>query len=452
MHRPVSHDAPKRSTSELPDRRPRSAEGPHGRRPKLLFLTYHFPPYNTIASVRTGAIAKHMSLLGWDVTVVAPHYSYFGELNDPVSIAEEMDAAGVRRVYTGHRWACLSTIHLRPPGGGLKGFFARVVRRIGYSLRIDECTGWYSEARRACGSMQPADVDVILATGKPFGTFSVARWLGRRLKRPYVLDYRDLWTGQQRRRPPKPRRIRAERRVLADCAAVTAVSPSMAAVLDEQFAVGDKTHVIFNGYDPFQLDSVVPYAFDHRAIVYAGIFYPPRRVITPVMAALRELEQRYPEDGGLPPWRFHYYGPASEHVRAEAERFGVLSHVVLHGTVPRDEALSALRGACAAIVITSVEDRATTAVRGIVTGKVFEAIGLGSPVLVVAPPGSDVEAVMERAGRGRVFPGSETGAMAAYLQELILGRAPGPNNPEAFAWPNLIRQLDGVMREATCRT
>jgi hypothetical protein len=41
-------------------------------RPKLLFLVWNFTPVQTIGSVRTWNIAKHLARLGWDVTVVTP--------------------------------------------------------------------------------------------------------------------------------------------------------------------------------------------------------------------------------------------------------------------------------------------------------------------------------------------------------------------------------------------
>ena len=46
-------------------------------------------------------------------------------------------------------------------------------------------------------------------------------------------------------------------------------------------------------------------------------------------------------------------------------------------------------------MITSVAEEATIEDRGIVTGKVFEPLGLGTPILLIAPPGSDIERIVE---------------------------------------------------------
>lgn len=75
-------------------------------------------------------------------------------------------------------------------------------------------------------------------------------------------NYRDLWSGNPSRifgeRPS-----RAELRALRDCSAVTVVSPSMAGWLADQTPFGEKVHVVPNGYDPEELEKVVPTTFRH---------------------------------------------------------------------------------------------------------------------------------------------------------------------------------------------
>ena len=160
------------------------------------------------------------------------------------------------------------------------------------------------------------------------------------------------------------------------------------------FGVGSKLHVLSNGYDPEELADIAPYDFGHFAIVYAGNFYPPKRVISPIMAALERLLKT--TDGNNREWFFHYYGRHEDHVLEEARKFGVTEKVISHGWVPQSEALAAVRGAGLTIVISSVDDQATVADKGIMTGKVYEALGLNVPVLVVAPQGSDLETLAKR--------------------------------------------------------
>ncbi len=412
------------------------------RKPRLLFLSFHSPPSHAVASVRTGNLAKHLSRIGWDVSVVTPHPSLWESPDDTDRAAAEMDLWDVHMIYTGHRWRCLSSGHLkRAYHHGLGWFLGGIVRRVGRAMGVDEMIGWYSEAERACAKIRPGEIDVVLATGGPFGTFRVAQRLGQRLGCPYVLDYRDLWTGNPHAHSPE-RDQHLERRLLKGSAAVSVVSPSIASYLGDRFGVAEKVHIIPNGYDPDELYGIKATAFGHPAIVYAGRFLPPKSDAAPLMQVFRRLAEMEP----VRQWRFHYYGPSNTHVREAAKAEGVEHIVEVHGMLPRRQCLGAVRGAVAATVVISVYDTSDLADRGIITGKLFEPIGLGTPVLVVAPPESDVEEVIETTGGGAVFRGRDVEGMAMFLVGLIRGKVPTSKRPEAYAWSSLVPRMDALLR------
>jgi hypothetical protein len=83
-----------------------------------------------------------------------------------------------------------------------------------------------------------------------------------------------------------------------------------------------------------------------------------------------------------------------------------------------------------------------------VTGKIFEPIGLGTPVLIIAPDGSDISVVAETTGLGRRHRASDVDGIASFLDELMGGRTLEAKDVAAYAWGNLVRTLDGVLREA----
>jgi glycosyltransferase involved in cell wall biosynthesis len=315
-------------------------------------------------------------------------------------------------------------------------------------LGIERGIGWITVVERACEALAPNDADIILATGFPFAAFTLAKRLSRRFGCPYVLDYRDLWTGGNPHTAHafRPATIRKEAALLGDSAAVTIVSPSWAAAMERRFGLGPKLHVVTNGYDPEEFAEVKPYDFGHFAIVYAGNFYPPKRVISPVMASLRQLKEMM--NGNDSKWFFHYYGGQEDHVREEAGRFGVVESVVLHGHVPRSTVLSAVRGAGIALVITSVTEENAFGEQGIVPAKLFEPLGLGTPTLLIAPPRCDAETILATTKLGRRFTGSDIAGMASFLMDTIHGKGPEPKAQEAFAWTNIALGFDAVLRSA----
>jgi glycosyltransferase involved in cell wall biosynthesis len=235
-------------------------------------------------------------------------------------------------------------------------------------------------------------------------------------------------------------------RLLAGSAAVTIVSPSWGESLDRRFGVGSKLHVISNGYDPEELAVVEPHDFGHFAIVYAGKFYPPKRVIGPIMAMLKRLEEM--KNGAGLEWFFHYYGGSENHVLEEAKRFGVGNKVISHGWVSQSEVWSAIRGAGLVTVISSVSNDASAEDMGIMTGKLYEALGLNAPVLLIAPKGSDLARVAERTLSVRIFRGSCIEEMALYTRDIMSRRAPSRKMQEEFTWPTIVKDLDGILRRA----
>ena len=417
------------------------------RRPKLLFLARPFPPLRATSCVRTWNIAKYLARLGWQVTVVTPKPSVWRNADNFEELSIQLEKEGIQRILTEHWWRFLEPEVLACRNRDLTWVLGGACRKLARWRQLDTTIGWSKPAERACASLTPNDVDVILVTGAPFSSFRLAKRLSDKLQRPYVLDYRDPWTQNSHADAltlSATLTMRKEAKLLAGCAAVTIVSRSCGSAMAQRFDLGPKPHVITNGYDPEELTHVEPYNFGHFAIVYTGTFYPPKRVITPVMAALKRLKEI--RNGYNAEWYFHYYGDGEAHVREEADRFGVMDRVVLHGFVSRTEALSAVRGAGVAVVITSIFDDASLEDKGIVTGKVFEALGLGTRILLIAPPGNDAREIVEETGIGRSFVGADIDGIVGILSNIARTDNKRSNCTDKYSWPCLAVKLDRILK------
>jgi glycosyltransferase involved in cell wall biosynthesis len=415
---------------------------PLSKRPKVLLLAYSFPPVNKIGGVRARYMAKYLTRQEWEVTVVTPAAAVWNQVEAPERVEQDLAAEGVRVIRTGHAWRMLST-EIVGWNGGAGWAVGGLIRRAARGVQIERESGWFAEAERACAGLTEHDVDVVLATGPPFGSFELARRIARRIGRPYVLDFRDLWVANPHLpRSTADRLQRREEAVLEGCAAAIAVSPSLAESLGKRHRLDGKIHILTNGFDPEVLNGVRPTDFGHFAIVYAGTFYPPKRVLTPITAALQELKSRATSK----PWAFHYYGASDADVRREAASRGIEDRVVVHGKVSRDEALSAVRGAGVAAVITSVFPQGTLEDRGILTGKLFEAIGLNTPVLAIAPDGSDIESILKQTGLGRRFVGTAVSEIAEFLST-AMERPMTCGTLDYYGWPSIGGRLDQILRK-----
>jgi len=340
-------------------------------------------------------------------------------------------------------------------GGKLRSRMTKMVpflfdflRAKGKRFGIANDVGWKRQIDRVCSSFKPEDFNVILATGEPFSSFEMARRLSVERGRPYVLDYRDLWTMGPFLEKPLPNRIRnREERLVRDATAVVVVSASMAAALDDQLHCGDKTYVITNGFDPDEVDRVCPLRFGGPAIVYCGTLIPPNRMLGPVMAALALVHKS--GSHYCKQVRFHFYGRQGDLCMESARRFGVEDLVILHGFVSRSEILAATKAATAAVVVTSVNSASSIWDNGVVTGKLFEPLGLKTPICLISPRGSDARKIVEEADAGSCFTGDQVEQIAEYIISLCEGRqTPTFKNCSIYSWPELAKRLDEVLTKS----
>jgi glycosyltransferase involved in cell wall biosynthesis len=211
--------------------------------------------------------------------------------------------------------------------------------------------------------------------------------------------------------------------------------------LQKRFDVAAKVHVITNGYDPDEADQVAPYQFEHFAIVYAGRFYPPLRVISPLMAALSLLKNHKID------WYFHYYGGHHSHVADAAAKYGLADRVVQHGFVPRQQCLSAVRGASVAVVLNPVNPDANARDLGWIPAKLFEPLALRASILFIGATEGDAAKIVEQAGGG-IFSAQDVNGITAFLSKLMDAGRISTSGCDAYSWPSLVTKLDRVLRTA----
>jgi hypothetical protein len=409
-------------------------------------LAFAFPPSRAIGAVRCWNLAKHLSRCGWEVEVVTPDPALLTDRDSAADINALCRAAKVTRRLTQHDWRFLMGGYLVPRWWEKGRLLQKASSRLARALWIGTEAGWTSAAWRSCAGLHPGDADVILASGPPYGAFALAARLSGKLQAPFILDYRDLWTlSPHRPGAPPPWLVRRERKLLAEADAVVVVSEAMAACLRQRFGLASPPHVTTNGFDPEDFAGIEPAAFEDFALVYAGNFYRPKRVIEPVLAAIKLANQN--ADSSHRPIRLHYYGRETSYVNEAAQAAGARLWTVTHGVVSRRSVLAAMKGAGAAAVITSVEAHASPQDNSILTGKLFEALGAGAPVLLVAPPDTEVVRVVETSRGGRAFAGTQVAEMAGWLRQLADGRADSLcSRIETYSWPLMAERLDGFLR------
>ncbi len=236
--------------------------------------------------------------------------------------------------------------------------------------------------------------NIVITSGPVFSVHSeMRRWLeGNPGRVIWVMDFRDLWTneiapGLQRRTPAVLNRIerKIEQRCHDSADLVMAVGKGLARLLRNDF--GSLPVVLYNGY----LEKKAPeevVASKPISVRYLGTIIPGLRSPALLFQAAADLKLT-PED-----LRFDFWCNDHPRVLQEAEAAGVASLLKCHDAVSEEEARHLGRTAGANMILNALVPEADQ----VVTGKVFELIAAGRPILPVTGKGSELRKILEKCG------------------------------------------------------
>jgi len=234
---------------------------------------------------------------------------------------------------------------------------------------------------------------VILASGPPFHSFVAARYIGRALSAPYVLDYRDEWTQCPHTFVEKGNADQCYERVcLRDATRVVFTTESQ---LDHQANTFRQARrcrwlVIPNGWEPADVAMAAalpapPVRVGTRiAFVGSVIEYTNPETFLTTMAGILE---RQPDLRAT--FRLTFVGRRSEAVERALRAFPFQSVLEIIDEVPRPQAMRVMQDADALLLI---NDAAHERYR---QGKLYDYLAMGTPILVYGPGGEAARLVRQ---------------------------------------------------------
>ncbi|MBI4718059.1 MAG: glycosyltransferase [Planctomycetes bacterium] len=408
----VEHQRRRRGLGRaLTDAPPRAAA-----RRSWLCVAYAFPPISRSGTHRTAGFVRHLSALGWDATVVTAEGH--DDPTDAALLAGVPEATQVVRVpwedlvAKCKRW--LGRARSAEASGGRDEAKPRLRHasrdRRPWSLREwvsqllltpDSRSGWILPAIRAgLACARRRRPDLIYSTSPYESAHLVALALSRRLRVPWVADFRDPWHDNPFRR----RRwlgldgwdALLERMVLRRADHVVVNTSSFARCLCERFSwVASKCAVIGNGYDAELLAGVVPVRdapAETCVLTHAGQFYGPRSPL-PWLAALRRVVERRPELRQRLQMSLvgatHYDGRSLRDLALDA---GVEEQVRVLGPQPHARALAYMAGSDGLLLAGSTGEGAEVQV----PNKLFEYLALRRPIIAVASATGSIAEILRQ--------------------------------------------------------
>lgn len=365
---------------------------------RILLISCFFYPQNRIPVLRIGQWAKYWASEGHDVTVLTTQkYDFMGpfglesDLPPEVRIIEVpclpkfVQRAAKPRVEDG---ASSFTGKAASAESLLKRKVRGLRRYIGSTVDIHDL--WISPAYKAGMKLLAENqYDAIVSSYSPPAAHVVASKLKR--KHPNLVwfaDFRDLWANNHITSAKgifKWLESTRENRSLNGLAdALITVSQPLAADLKVRHP-NIPVWLIENGFDPqefprwIQAISRGPRLTEKMTICYAGTIYPNRRDPTPLFVAVNELI----DSGQISADKIsiEFYGKNEQELSEIIQRTNANRHNVIKikGFVTRQASLEAQRQSDLLLLLESGEPGA----QGMLTGKVFEYLVSGIPILAV---------------------------------------------------------------------
>jgi len=387
---------------------------------KILLITRYFPPLEGVASLRLYCWAKYMTRLGHEITVLTTD-----KTGQPQSL--KYDTTPFKLISLPYFDPINFLVDEEKKGEVSNRSWKDPLIRF-YRCRMNERMPnrtdlWIFAARKWVYQQNKGSFDAVISSYGPPSSHVVALAAKKHFDCPWVADYRDLWIENHCPGiwPFTHLERWIEKRLSCHADAITTVSKVLKNVFEEKYP-SVSTHVIHNGYDPDLFNGVQEDAFKGHPkkfrLVYTGTLYEGRHDISPLLDAVKELDQSY--------FELHFYGEAAasflDQINAR-ELNGIVFH---HGKVPHQKALS-LQQSASALLLLHFQYHLS---QGVMTGKVFEYLYSPPPILGIGiQPESELGLLLKQSGKGLIAKNDPSEIQKAIFS-MIIGRSSKRN--EAF--------------------
>jgi glycosyltransferase involved in cell wall biosynthesis len=288
-------------------------------------------------------------------------------------------------------------------------------------------------------------VDAIATTGPPHSMHLIGMRLKSETGLPWIADFRDPWTNidfyHELRLTAFADRIHRslEHKVLARADVVLTVGHTLSEELRQLGA--KKVEVITNGYDDADVAPVRERRAGRFTLAHIGTFTPSRNC-PEVWRALADLVRDDPDF--TTDFRLLLVGSVDHSVRQSILEAGLGPYLELTGQVSHAEVLRLQRDADALLLPINNTPNA----KGILTGKLFEYLATGNPILAIGPTDGDLARILKETHTGRTLPYGDHRSVYHTLQQWQSSRyRPEPVGIDAFSRKGLTKRLVEVLNK-----
>ena len=378
---------------------------------RVLIITYYWPPSGGSGVQRWLKMSKYLPENGWQPVVYTAKDAEYPVEDSSLERDVCPEAEVIRRPIVEPYTLYKRFLGLKQGEKVQTGFIKEGQKRGGWKERlslwvrgnlfIPDARRWWVKpsVRYLKGYLREHPVDAIISTGPPHSIHLIAMKLREELGIPWIADFRDPWTEIYYHKElhltqwadRKHRRL--ERTVLTRADEVVTVAPFVAQRLE---ALGGRSvRVVYNGFDHNDATTASPTHSGRFNVSYLGIITKRQNPdnLWQAFKALADSSTSFNND-----LEINLIGQIDSSVKQAIEANGLNQHVSYSGYIPHNQVAQTTRSASLLLLLLMPGHDAE--VKGMITGKLFEYLASGRPILCIGPEDGDAAQIIRETNAG----------------------------------------------------
>ncbi len=378
---------------------------------RVLIITYYWPPSGGSGVQRWLKMSKYLPENGWQPVIYTTEDAEYPIIDPSLEKDVVPEVEVIRRPIIEPYSLYKKFLGIKKEETVKMGFIEEKEKKEGWKTRlslwirgnlfIPDARRWWVKpsVKYLKNYLKEHPVDAIISTGPPHSMHLIAMKLKEALGIPWVADFRDPWTeidyynDLHLTRCSDRKHHRLEREVLSKADKVVTVAPDGARRLGK---IGNRNvRVVYNGFDRDD-DAQTPISLPESfTITYLGVLSKIQnpKNLWQVLGELIKEDEKFNKD-----LKINIIGQIDNSVAQSIEEQGLSQHVTYSPYIPHDQ-VSAVHRSSTLLLLLLMPDSEPRA-KGLLTGKLFEYLASGRPILCIGPEDGDAARILKETQAG----------------------------------------------------
>ena len=396
---------------------------------RVLIITYYWPPSGGSGVQRWLKMSKYLPENDWGPVIYTTKNAEYPIVDSSLEKDVAPDLEVIRRPIFEPYDYYKKFLGIKKEETVKMGFIEEKEKKHGWkesislwirgNLFIPDARCWWVKpsVRYLKSYLKEHLVDAIISTGPPHSMHLIAMKLKEELGIPWIADFRDPWTeidyydDLHLTRWADRKHHRLEREVLEKADKVVTVAPDGAKRLGR---LGNRNvRTIYNGFDRDD-DAQTPVSLsDTFTLTYLGVL---SKIQNPeqfwqVLGELVKEDEEFSKK-----LKIKLIGQIDNSVIRSIEEQGLSGYVALSPYVPHDQ-VSEVHRSSTLLLLFLMPDSEPRA-KGLLTGKLFEYMASGRPILCIGPEDGDAAHILKETHAGQTVSFEDKEKMKEVIKDL----------------------------------